>query len=109
MANQFETAMAKYTKKLINKAINSIREDDALMYILYKLCIIKLYDITLCDELYSYNATACFKLNWLNPIAWILAIGCIITAIVCGIVEGFIVSLIAEINFLKQGFYTYFE
>lgn len=103
--DQFTVKMAKYKKELINKAVNTLRKDDKLIYCFYTLHILKLNDIRLHHELYDFGATARFKLNWLNPITWILAITCFISAMVCGDIEG----IIACVENIKQGIIVYFE
>lgn len=86
--DQFTVKMAKYKKELINRAVNALRKDDKFMYYFYMLRILKLNDIMLHHELYNFGVTAHFKLNWLNPITWILAITCFISAIVRGAIKG---------------------
>lgn len=103
--DQFTVKMAKYKKKLINKAVNALSKDDKFMYCLYVLYIIKLRNIVIEDDLYYYGVTASFKLNWLNPITWILATTCFISAMVCGAIEG----IIAYIKSTKRGIIIYFE
>nr|DAW00984.1 MAG TPA: hypothetical protein [Caudoviricetes sp.] len=103
--DQFEIQMAKYRKEIIKKAVNAIYKDSKVMYVLYMLYILKLNDITLHDVLYNFGATACFKLNRFNPLAWVLVIAYVILAIVRSVIKGIVVA----VENIKRGIIVNFE
>lgn len=78
-------AMAKYRKTIMDKAINSL---DGYDRVLYNLGVLKLDDVTVYDELYNYGATACFSLNWFNPLTWFYALYSFIIYLIFYVAKG---------------------
>lgn len=105
----FKKTMTKYRKEVTKKAVGTFREYNKVMYALYMLRILRLNDIILYHELYNFGATACFKLNWFNPLAWILVTVCIIFAIICSIVDSIVDSMFDVAQYIKRGIIIYFE
>lgn len=97
--------MAKYRKEVAKKAADALHKDDKVMYALYVLRILKLNDIMLHNEPYNFGATACFKLNWFNPLALVLSIACMISAIICSIIN----SVFDVVQHIKHGIIIHFE
>lgn len=93
-------------KKEINAAaVNCLRKQSKTSYILYKLYILKLYDITFFNDLYIYGATALFKFNWFNPITYIFTTVSIILVILQSLRQ----SLILAFENIKHGLTVYVE
>lgn len=97
--------MCKYKKEIIAIAVNSIRKQSKTSYILYRLYVLKLYDITFFNDLYIYGATALFKFNWLNPITYIFTIVSIILVILQSLQQ----NLILAFKNIKRGLTVYIE
>lgn len=101
--------MTKYRKKVTKKAVDTLHEYDKVMYTLYMLRILRLNDIMLHHELHNFGATACFKLNWFNPLALAFITVCIIFAIICSIIDSIICSMFDIAQHIKHGIIIYFE